>query len=279
MTAQELSTWLRSRHAVPEPSVDRVIAGDPQREVRAIAVMWLPSWPALRAAATGGANVVVAHEPTFYTHHDLDGFAEAFAGIPPATRAAMEATRDAKRSWLEQAGLTVIRCHDVLDAMRGGVVDSLAAALGFSPPDYATEAPHFRVVRLAAATRAGDVAQRLATRFAELGQPGVAFYGDPERPVRSIGLGTGYGNDPLQHFALGADLALAIDDRIKTWCEPAWAGDSGYPIVVVNHGTAEEWGVRRLATLIARAHPEIPLRLVAQGCGFRWIAPAGPAER
>jgi putative NIF3 family GTP cyclohydrolase 1 type 2 len=275
LTAQDLCAWLRALHAVPEPSVDRVIAGRLDTVVRGIAVLWMPTWAALREAARLGLNTVVAHEPTFYTHHDLDGFDVAMAAVDARAREAITATRDAKLRWIDENELVIIRCHDVLDAMRGGVVDSLAAALGFTEKDYETELPHHRVVRLADSAPAGEVARRLAASFQKIGQPGVAFYGDANRPVRTLALGTGYGNDPWKHFALGADMALAIDDRIKTWSEPVWAEDSGYPVVVINHGTSEEWGVRRLAEIIAAGHPGRPVRLLPQGCGYRWI----PAPR
>lgn len=170
--------------------------------------------------------------------------------------------------------MAVIRCHDVLDAMPGGVVDCLATALGFTTAEYVTEAPRYRVVRLATPTPAGQVAQRLATAFGRLGQPGVAFYGNADRRVSTLGLGTGYGNDPWRGHALGADMALAIDDRIKSWTEPVWAEDAGYPVVVINHGTSEEWGVRRLADIIRAGHPEVPVRLIPQGCGYRWFSAA-----
>jgi len=275
MTARELNHWLRSLHPVPEPSVDRVVTGNPETEIRGIAVLWMPTWSALREAAAQGLNVVVAHEPTFYTHHDLDGFDTAMAPLDPRARAAVTATRDAKLRWIEENGMVVIRCHDVLDSMPDGVVDSLAAALGFTAKDYVATVPHHRVVRLAAPAPAGEVARRLATAFQRIGQPGVAFYGDSGRTVHTLALGTGYGNDPWKHFALGADMALAIDDRIKTWSEPVWAEDSGYPVVVINHGTSEEWGVRRLAEIIAAGQPGMTVQLLSQGCGYRWI-PGGP---
>jgi putative NIF3 family GTP cyclohydrolase 1 type 2 len=274
MTATELNAWLRALHVVPEPSVDRLIVGAPETNVRGIAVVWLPTWAALREAATHGCNVVIAHEPTFFTHHDLDGFDAAFADIPPHAKAELIAARDAKRRWIEEQRMVVIRCHDVLDAMPGGVVDCLAAGLGFSRSDYEREWQRFRVVRLPAPTRAAAVAQQLATRFAAIGSPGIAFHGDPERIVRTLGLGTGYGADLWRFVELGADMAVSIHDRVKTWTEGAWCGDAGFPLAIIDHGTSEEWGVRRLADIVCAKFPDVPVRLLAQGCSFRWFSPS-----
>jgi putative NIF3 family GTP cyclohydrolase 1 type 2 len=273
LNAFELDRWLRSLHDVPEPTVDRVIVGSPLTRVGGIAVVWMPTWKALRIAEEQGLNVIVAHEPTFFSHHDLDGFEAAQCDLPPRARAALEDARDAKRRWIEDRGMVVIRCHDVLDAMPGGVVDSLAEHLGFGPADYVASWRGYRVVRLASPAAAVNVAERLANAFAELGQPGVGFYGDPARVVKTLGLGTGFGCDPWRFVELGADMALTIDDRIKTWIEGEWADDSGFPLVVINHGTSEEWGVRRLARRLQAAFPALPVQLIAQGCGYRWVQP------
>lgn len=271
MTANELCAWLRSWHPVGDDTVDRVIVGRGDTVVRGVSVMWYPTWAALRAAVARGHNTVVAHEPTFFTHYDLRGFDEAFGQLPEPARQAVTVTRDAKRRWIEEQGLVVIRCHDVLDSMAGGIVDSLAARLGFGRADYVTQVPHHRVVRIAPAAPAREIAQRLANAFAEIGQPGVAFYGDPDRVVHSLGLGTGYGCDPWTFVRLGAEMALTINDRVKTWTELAWADDSGYPLVVIDHGTSEEWGVHTLAGLLETQFPELGVQLERQGCSFRWI--------
>lgn len=271
MTARDLNEWLRSLHLVPEPSVDRIIVGEETMVVRGIAVVWMPTWAALRDAHAKGLNVVVAHEPTFYSHFDLGRWDDTFAKPPPLARAAIELTRDAKCRWIEENELVVIRCHDVLDAMPGGVADSFAAALGFSTADYVSAPPQYRVIRLTPPVPAAEVARRLANAFGSLGQPGVAFYGDANRVVKTLGLGTGFGCDPWRFVELGAEMAVTIDDRIKTWIEGEWAEDSGYPLVVIHHGTSEEWGVRRLAQTIAKNFPELPVQLLPQGCTFRWI--------
>jgi len=255
--------------------VDRIVVGDPATEIRALANVWLPTWPALRAAVAAGANVVVAHEPTFYTHWDWEGFDEAFAPIPLEARAAVAKTRDEKRRWIEAQGVVVIRCHDVPDRMPRGVVDALVAALGFAASEVVAASPHSRVVRFAPLP-AGELAQRLARTFFALNQPGVAFYGEARRPVGTLGLGTGFSSNLWNQLALGAEMSVAVDDAVQSWSHTAYAEDSGYPLVVIDHGTSEEWGVRRVGERLRAAFPGIPMYHLAQGCGFRWIAGAPP---
>lgn len=274
LRAVELNTWLHSLHPVGEPSVDRVIAGDPETVARGLAVVWMPTWAALREARALGCNVVVAHEPTFFSHFDLDGFEGGEADLRPGHQAMCE-TRQAKLRWIEENGLVVIRCHDVLDQMPGGVVDSLVAKLGFAESAVELRAPSYRIVRIDPPQRALELAQRLAKAFARIGQPGVAFYGDPDRHVARLGLGTGYSCEPGRFLELGAQMCVTIDDRIKTWVETEWADDSGYPMIVIHHGTAEEWGVHTLHQLLASRYPALPVKLIPQGFRARWVPALG----
>lgn len=271
LRAKELNAWLRSLHPVPEPSVDRIIAGDPDTVVRGIAVMWTPSWDALRDALAQGCNVVVAHEPTFFSHFDLDGFEEQAGKISPAAAKAMGATRDAKLQWIREQGLVVIRSHDVVDKMPGGVPDALVKHLGFAESDVLVRRNPYRIVRISPAVTAEELAKRLAKSFATIGQPGVAFYGDPQRKVEKLGVGTGYGCVPWEFVELGADMCVTIDDRIKTWVETEWADDAGYPMIVIHHGTSEEWGVHSLHEKLVAQYPRLPVKLIRQGFRARWI--------
>lgn len=272
-TAQDLQNWLRSLHPVPEPSVDHVIVGDPATPVRGIGVAWTPTWDALREAHARGCNVFVTHEPTFFTHLELQDVSATNPDLSEAALRVMGETRDAKRRWIEERGMVVIRCHDVLDQMPGGIVDALAEKLGFKSEDVVEMLPYYQIVRVDPPMPAAELGQRLADAFGTLGQPGVAFYGDPERVVHRLGLGTGYASDLWKFVEMGAEMCVTIDDRIKTWTETEWADDSGFPMIVIHHGTSEEPGVRRLHKLLAEKFPNVPVELIRQGFRARWIAP------
>ena len=112
--------------------------------------------------------------------------------------------------------------------------------------------------------------------MAEVRQPGVAFYGDRDRAVSSVGVGTGCFCDPIEFMGLAPDLFIAIDDIVRTWTQTVYARDTGHPLVVVNHGATEEAGVRGLAEFLAKTYPDRKVVHYAQGCGYEWVT-AGPA--
>src|SRR3990172_5573663 len=111
---QKIGTWVDWSR-----TVDRFILGDPDTEVKAIAVCWQPRTETLRLAVEKGCNVVVCHENLFYRHWDND---ERILKQPHVV---------AKKKFIEQSGLVVFRLHDMWDQMpKVGIVDSWAAHLG-----------------------------------------------------------------------------------------------------------------------------------------------------
>jgi putative NIF3 family GTP cyclohydrolase 1 type 2 len=272
MKAKDLNAYLRSLVAVDEPSVDRIVFGDPDTLVGRIGTAWMPSWKTCREAVARGVNVLVVHEPAFYTHWDLEEREHDFYAAPEAGRQAFLDARDRKREWLEKSGLVLIRCHDVLDRLPDiGIPHAFGRLLGLDAKDLVRSKRFYDVYAVEAAPAAA-VGRRLAERLRTVGQPGVAFYGDPDRTVRSVGLGTGCICDPLEYMELGPDLFVGIDDTIRTWIQTTWAEDTGRPLVVVNHGASEEAGVRALSEHLRTAFPDHGVVHLPEGCGYRWLS-------
>lgn len=273
LKAGELNAFLRSLHSVNEPSVDRIIIGDPDTTVRKVGTAWMPYWKTCRAAIEQGVNVLVVHEPTFYTHWDLEAQeGDDYLRAAGAGRDAYIAQRDEKRKWIEDKGLVIIRCHDVLDVVTDfGVPYAFGYLLGFSTEDLLRSRGYYHVYR-ADPSPAIEVARWISARLKTIGQPGVAFYGDPDYRVSSVGLGTGTACDPIRYMDMNPDLFIAIDDSIRCWIQPVWAEDSGRPLVIVNHGTSEEWGVRLLNQLLSEKYTNLDVVHFEQGCGYRWIS-------
>ena len=101
--------------------VDRVIYGDPNREIEGIAVCWMPYIETIRKATELGANVIVAHEPTFYDHWDLEGSFHDSAAVAE------------KKRIIDENHITIIRCHDVWDVFPDhGILPAWAEFLGLN---------------------------------------------------------------------------------------------------------------------------------------------------
>ena len=209
--------------------------------------------------------MLVVHEPTFYTHWDLDGN-EDHMEAGEAYRRAIEA----KKAWIEENNMTIIRSHDVPDIMKElGIPFALGQVLGFTDEDIIRKKDYYNVYRIKSQT-AGDLARIIAEALKEFNQPGVAFYGDADRKISSLGLGTGCICDPRAYASLGAEMHIAIDDTIRTWIQTTYSEDTGQPLVVINHGTAEDFGMELLSRLL-KEKLQVPVEHVRQGCSYRWI--------
>ena len=53
-----------------ERTVDRIIAGDPEKDLDRCLVTWMPRVAALRHMIDRGIGLLVCHEPTFWNHPD-----------------------------------------------------------------------------------------------------------------------------------------------------------------------------------------------------------------
>ena len=176
-----------------------------------------------------------------------------------------------KRKWIEENEMVIIRSHDVPDILKGfGIPFALGHQLGYKNEDIERSGDYYNVYRVEADT-AWNVARNIASSLMVLNQPGVAFYGDRDRMVSTVGLGTGCICDPMQYQELNPDLSIAIDDTVRTWIQTTFAEDTGNPLVVINHGTSEEAGMRMLNQHLAKNIPDIEFVHLNQGCTYRWI--------
>ena len=72
----------------------------------------------------------------------------------------------------------------------------------------------------------------------------------------------------------GPDALLVTDDGMRFWADGSWALDRDLPLLVVNHATAEEWGMQSLATYLKVHFPGIPVHHFPQGCQYQSVRAA-----
>jgi putative NIF3 family GTP cyclohydrolase 1 type 2 len=117
----------------------------------------------------------------------------------------------------------------------------------------------------------GQLAKHVLEQTRALGQQSVQLLGDPDTPVRHVGIGCGAITQLPVLAHLGADVVVASDDGLRHWSEGAWALDAGLPVVIVNHATSEEPGMRSLEQYLSHQFADVPTHFLPQGCMTRAI--------
>ena len=261
MRASELHEWL-AREApphTPEDEVDGIMAGDPEAEIRGIAVTWLPNMHVLQQAAQRGLNFVLAHEPVFYHHPYLYPYGDERHVPAPAgdlTEKRNSPPGTAKQELIAKHDLVVYRLHDGWDQVpEYGMGHALARTLGWSDvqvaPDYIYAPP-------AAALK--DLAAQIARR---LGKSGVRYIGDPELPVRRISLDWGSpGAIDIVMRARKHGCEASLTGEVIEWRDLEFARDSGVAIITAGHCATETPGMRACCKWLRTRLPDMQIEYV-----------------
>ncbi len=239
---QSVGQWVDWTH-----TCDQFLHGDPEMEVEGMATAWIATESAVRTAAAKGLNLFITHE-----QFDLQRYRE-----DPLGREVVEAKHDL----LDELGITVLRCHDTWDRMpEVGIPDAWAAHLGFDTEPRPVES-FYRLCLLGQCT-VEDAARKVLERVRELGQDTVLMFGEPEREVSRMAVGTGAITHLPSMQRLDADLLLATDDGINTEAALLWALERDVPVLIVNHATAEKPGMKAMAGYLREQFPELPAEFI-----------------
>ena len=237
--------------------VDGFKVGGPDDEVHGIATCWMSTQQAIDQARERGLDLIITHEPTFFTHRDVDD--DDTADIEHI---------QAKRRDLEANGPTIFRMHDRWDTFpEYGILDSWSKACGLG--ERADFDGRIGVYDLADETL-GSLAARMKKG---LGLSAIRFNGDPESSVRRVGIGVG-GWGSMGHMkmalAMGADcFATGASGEIRV---VRLAQEMGVGVIVAGHGECEEPGMKSMAGWLRPRIPDtIPIQFLTNGPGYRFL--------
>ena len=234
---------------------DTILWGDGDTEVTGIAVCWTSNFRQLKEAQENGCNLYVCHEPLYHYSEKNEA---------PHPREAE------KNQFLKDSGMVVYRCHDLWDVMPEiGIVDSWSKFLGFTEKPAAS-IRYYNAHQLTAGTTLRKLARQVADKVQELGQDVVHYIGDPDTKVTRFAVGTGAITNYRAMFSLEADGLLLTDDGTRLWESAVWSEDTGVPLILVNHATAEEPGMRNLAAYIKETFNQ-PVHFIPQGCLYESV--------
>lgn len=226
---------------------DHFLYGNPEIEVKGIATAWISTNEAIQKASEKGCNLFITHEPAFYP-----GYEKTETGIQLIQR---------KKELLDKLGITLMRCHDTWDRMpEFGIPDAWASFLGFETEERPVLS--FYKTCLLESVTVERAAQLVAEKVASLGQDTVLIFGDREKRVKRMVVGTGAITHLPNMYKLKPDVILATDDGINFWTSGLWAADLNIPLLIVNHATAEKPGMQAMAKYLKEIFPDTPVKYI-----------------
>ncbi len=256
---------------------DQVLWGATDCECTGVVCCIWATADVIREAAARGANLVVSHEALFWNHGDHTDWL-----VAQQNRAFLR-----KRALLEEAGITVWRCHDYIHSgipsadgtWVDGIFAGLADRLGWQPTSgygmVLDKAVFFRC------ELDGRPARQVADEVvAKLGTNGLRIVGDPDTPVRSVALAMhmyGYCDDQMiTAMEEGIDCMLAMETTDYTLLEYVRdASQTGTPKAVLScgHFNIEDPGMEHMVCWVPEAVGAAcpPVSYVAAGDPFRYV--------
>lgn len=234
-------------------TVDTLKCGHPDDEARGVAVVFMATYDAIRRAIASGANLIIAHEPTYFNHLDETDW---LSGDPVYER---------KRALIESSGVSIFRLHDYIHTYKpDGIVDGMLRALGWE--NYADpDEPTLLTLPKAAGRTVRSIAEEAKRK---LGIDSVQVTGDPELPVTRFAFAVGApGGRAQMAYLREPDIELLIAGETNEWETNEYvrdAADMGMnkALIILGHQKSEELGMRTVVKLLRDAFPALPVELL-----------------
>jgi putative NIF3 family GTP cyclohydrolase 1 type 2 len=263
LTAAQVIERIRANVGVPwrDQTVDTIKSGNPATAVKGIATTMMATLDVVQRAAAAGRNMVITHEPTFYSHEDRT---DALTDDP---------IYQFKRSFLDGHEMVVFRFHDHWHARRpDGIATGMVKALGWEKNADPQNARQFLFDGITLASLARQLEERLKIRT-------MRVIGDPALRVRTVAGNWGYAGS-LRPFTR-PDLDVLIIGEAREWELIEYAADAVSAgrkkgLIVLGHIPSEQAGMSHCAEWLKGFISEVPVEFVAAAEPF-WSPHAPPA--
>jgi len=253
LTAGDIIQRIKDHVGVPwrDQTVDNIIAGRADITVNGVATTMMATLDVVQRAAKAGKNMVITHEPTFYSHQDTR---EPLKGDPAYTF---------KDQFLRDHGMVVFRFHDHWHARRpDGIASGMMKDLGWEKYADADNPRQFTFPGTPLTGWVGDIEKRLQIRT-------MRVVGPPDLPVNKVVASWGYytftpGTVPLAR----PDVDVLVVGETREWETVEYAQDliaSGKKkaLVILGHVVSEQSGMKYCAEWLKGFVSEVPIDFVA----------------
>ena len=249
LTAADVIARIQKNVGVPwrDQTVDTIKSGKPSTAVRGIATTMMATLDVVQRAAAAGRNMVITHEPTFYSHEDKTDTLQD------------DPTYRFKQDFLDRHDMVVFRFHDHWHAHRpDGIATGMAQALGWEKNADPRNPRQFLFDGITLSSLAAQMRDKLNVKT-------MRVIGDPALRVHTVAANWGY-NSSLRPFAR-PDLDVLVIGEAREWELVEYAADavtSGKKkaLIVLGHIPSEQSGMQYCATWLRNFIPEVPVDFI-----------------
>lgn len=251
LTASQVIERIRQQIGVPwrKETVDTIKSGDPSTRITGIATTMFATFEVLQKAAAQGKNLVIAHEPTFYSHQDRTEILTE----------ANDAVYLEKEKFIRDHNMVVFRFHDHWHMRKpDGVREGMTQKLGWEKYQDSSNAFLYRLPE----TRLEDLA---ATMRKKLGASTLRVTGNRNAKFTKVALSPGAGGSAGHLRMLRRDdvEVLAIGE-VPEWETTAWVADAvaqgkSKALILIGHTPSEQAGMENCAPWLRTFIKEVPV--------------------
>ncbi len=236
-------------------TVDTLKYGDPNMEVKGIAISFMPTYRVIQQVVSAGANLLITHEGLFYSHTDNTEILKN------------DSVYQKKVRLIEESGIAIYRFHDYWHRYRpDGITIGLVRALEWER--YVSEYQRTVAILNIPEMTVREIAEYVKRR---LGIPFVRVSGDVSARCIRIGVLVGYrggGALSIPLFEKG-NLDLIIYGEGPEWETPEYVRDAVYQgkqkaLIVLGHAESEEPGMAYLSEWLKTIFTSIPIYFIRE---------------
>lgn len=262
-TAASIIGTIRDRAGVQSrnPTVDTFKTGDTTARVTGVAVTMMATLDVLKRVVEKGDNLIITHEPTFYSHRDTTG--------------ALESENDqvlaAKKKFIADNKLIIWRFHDTPHAMRPDMINAgMVKGLGWQKYVRDSTGNVFELPR----TTVGALTKQLATK---LDARAIRIAGNSSATVSRAVMTQGFWGFPAIRRIIqrsNPDVVIIGEDHewetIEYVVDAISAGQIK-ALIVVGHIPSEQLGMVEFASWLRSLIPSVKVDFIPTPDAFRFI--------
>jgi len=243
---------------------DQLVAGDWEAEVSGIVTTFMATVEVIETAISKGANLIITHEPTYFTHHDQTGW---LLGDP---------VFELKQQWIRQNQIHIWRFHDHMHRMEPDkIYEGLNKALGWEPNHYPGDPHCYNLPRTTVGALAATLKDKLGVKVARI-------VGKVDTTVERVGvlvgggsLGLGSEQMPME-LMRDENLDVIVCGEIVEWTLCAYVRDADQlglnkALIILGHNRTEEVGMAYLPAWLETLLPGIPVWFSEAGEPFSYL--------